>query len=78
MRGPFDDRLKWPFQGEITMKIMNQVGDHNHCKRTLSYSNAPDTAAGRVTFGERSGVWGFTTFIYYIHSAMMLQIRLST
>ena len=34
MQGPFDDSLKWPFRGEITIQIMNQImnqtGDHNH------------------------------------------------
>ena len=30
MQGPFDDYLKWPFRGEITIQIVNQVGDHDH------------------------------------------------
>ena len=30
MKGPFDDHLKWPFRGEITIQIVNQDGDHDH------------------------------------------------
>ena len=27
MQGPFDDHLKWPFRGVITIQIVNQAGD---------------------------------------------------
>ena len=56
MQGPFDDYLKWPFRGEITIQIVNQVGDHGHVEKIICI---PDTHAGRVSGKERaSRVWG--------------------
>ena len=59
MQGPFDDHLKWPFRGEITIQIVNQAGDHDHIENTIPYDDkTPDISAGRVTNRERSGGWG--------------------
>ena len=50
MKGPFDDHLKWPFRGEITIQIVNQDGDHDHVEKTIPYNDkTPDANAGRVT-----------------------------
>ena len=49
MRGPFDDHLKWPFRGEITIQIVNQAGDHDHVEKTIQYHDKlPDDVSGRV------------------------------
>ena len=54
MKGPFDDYLKWPFRGEITIQIVNQVGDHDHVEMIIPYTDkTPDDVAGRVTGKER-------------------------
>ena len=50
MKGPFDDHLKWPFRGEITIQIVNQDGDRHHVERTIPYNDeTPDECPGRVT-----------------------------
>ena len=55
MRGPFDDYLKWPFRGEITIQIVNQVGDHDHMEKIIHYTDrTPDDTAGRVTGKEKA------------------------
>ena len=60
MRGPYDDHLKWPFRGEITVQIVNQAGDHSHFKWTIRYNDkTPGTYAGRVTDKETAREWGF-------------------
>ena len=61
MQGPFDDYLKWPFRGEITIQIVNQVGDHDHVEKIIRYTDATsDDYAGRVTDKERADDgWGF-------------------
>ena len=47
MKDPFDDHLKWPFRGEITIQIVNQDGDHNHVEKTTPYTDeTADTYAG--------------------------------
>ena len=60
MRGPYDDHLKWPFRGEITVQIVNQAGDHSHVEKTIPYNNETrKVSAGRVVDMERGGGWGF-------------------
>ena len=55
MRGPFDDHLKWPFRGGITIQLVNHAGDHDYVEQTIPYNDVTsDRAAGRVTGSERA------------------------
>ena len=64
LRSPYDDHLKWPFRGEITIQIVNQAGDHSHVEKTIPYNDeTPDSSAGRVIKKEISGSWGFHNFL---------------
>ena len=64
MKGPFDDYLKWPFRGDITIQIVNQDGDHDHVEKTIPYNDdTPDDSAGRVTDEERAIGWGNSIFL---------------
>ena len=65
MRGEFDDQLKWPFQGRVTVAMLNQLKDNNHTTRTIPFTNTKDIKViGRVTDEERApGAWGYHTFI---------------
>ena len=66
MKGIFDDHLKWPFRGEITIQIVNQDGDHHHVEKTIPYDDkTPDDSAGRVTDKERARGWGHSQFIVH-------------
>ena len=66
MRGPYDDHLKWPFRGKITVQIVNQAGDHSHVEKTIPYNDeTPDDTAGRVVGKERGIGWGLHEFIAY-------------
>jgi len=49
MRGDFDNYISWPFQGDITVQLLNQLADSSHLSHTL-YSNP----IGRVLDGERA------------------------
>ena len=51
MQGKFDDHLRWPFSGNITVQLLNQVEDKMHSTHTISYSSA---GSSRVTTGERA------------------------
>ena len=55
MRGEYDDTLKWPFRGEIMLRLVNQRADdkHEHVKVTFDDS-ASDSVAGQVTEGKRA------------------------
>ena len=62
MKGKNDDNLPWPFTGEVTITLLNQLADEDHCTRTISLLQ--DDKAGRVVVGERSRTgYGFFEFI---------------
>ena len=68
MKGQFDDHLKWPFRGEITIQIVNQDGDHDHVEKTIPYNDeTPDDSAGRVTGKNWASGWGLCTFLAHAH-----------
>ena len=67
MRGEHDDKLTWPFRGDITIQLVNQNEDQDHVKKIVHFTDenvAADDISGRVTSGERAKIgWGFATFI---------------
>ena len=64
MKGEWDNYLKWPFRGDITIQLLNQIEGKGHEENTIPFTeNAPDTYAGRVTTGKRAKGWGWPQFI---------------
>ncbi len=62
MRGEFDNHLKWPFRGAVTITLLNQREDKNHHTHTVPFTDQTKYAA-RVTSGERAGGCGIPQFI---------------
>ncbi len=62
MKGENDDSLSWPFTGTVTIELLNQLEDDNHCKTTLTYL-AEAGVSQRVVDGERGRGWGYHDFI---------------
>ncbi|XP_011403160.2 PREDICTED: TNF receptor-associated factor 5-like [Amphimedon queenslandica] len=63
--GEYDDTLEWPFRGEVTVELLNQLGDRNHKKGIISFDEStPEKYRQRVR-EERSiaGGWGIAEFI---------------
>lgn len=78
MHGEFDSQLKWPFHGTVTIQLVNQLGNKKDHVVTYSYTDAtPDSSAGQVTDGGRSGGWGKPQFIHQceliVHEAMYVK-----
>ena len=64
MRGEFDDHLKWPFQDQVTVAMLNQLKDNNHTTKTIAFTDTKSTEIiGRVTDGERATGFGYRTFM---------------
>ena len=65
MRGEFDDQLKWPFQGHVTVAMLNQLEDNHHIIKTIRFTDTTDNEIiGKVTDEEMaSSGWGHHTFI---------------
>ncbi|XP_019859236.1 PREDICTED: uncharacterized protein LOC100634633 isoform X2 [Amphimedon queenslandica] len=71
MKGEYDDSLSFPFYGDITVQIINYLGDFNHAKRVISFnkSAAQYGASNRVhqETSESSAMaekgWGIAAFL---------------
>lgn len=65
MHGESDDDLRWPFLGEITIQLLNQLGDRNHATGTIRFTEfTPSTFSARM-YGDGHGTkgWGQQKFI---------------
>ena len=66
MRGEFDDQLQWPFQGDITIQLLNQRGEgEQDCEYTVYFDDqTPYDTAARVRDDETADDgWGCERFI---------------
>ena len=65
MRGEYDNHLKWPFRGDITIQVLNQERDEGHWERTVPFDDRTDDEyASRVVGQERAtSAWGYHEFI---------------
>ena len=59
MRGEFDDKLEWPFQGEVHVQLLNWEEGGENLKESYSRvipfdESAQECTAGRVVGGERA------------------------
>ena len=54
LNGKYDSMLKWPFTGNITFTLLNQLEDKSHLAKTLTFD---------ATHDARAGAWGFFCFI---------------
>ena len=65
MRGENDDQLEWPFRGQVTFELLNQLEDSAHVARTVPFDfQVSNEFNSRVVKGERSGQgWGFNRLL---------------
>uniref|UniRef100_A0A1X7T9C7 MATH domain-containing protein n=2 Tax=Amphimedon queenslandica TaxID=400682 RepID=A0A1X7T9C7_AMPQE len=63
--GEYDDTLEWPFYGDVTLELLNQLEDRNHRKGVIRYNEStPGPGKERVIRGEVSKHgWGYSKFI---------------
>ncbi len=60
MSGENDQHLSWPFQGEVSVQLINHIAEHGHIERTVSFSG---TDAGKLIGRECSYIGqGFNWF----------------
>ena len=49
MQGDFDSNLKWPFQGDIIVQLLDQTGQEDDQEKTVRFTkNTAESTAGRV------------------------------
>lgn len=67
MKGEHDEHLRWPFRGDIHVRIQNQLGDHTHFVKIISYDETTaENKCGRVLTGDKNYLHGFSQFISYV------------
>ena len=70
MKGEYDDSLKWPFLGDITIQLLNQIEDDDRHHVDTLHVTAEDDLSKRVLEGERgAGGNGFTDFVPHYNLA---------
>lgn len=54
MKGEYDDKLSWPFCGNVVVQMMNQNPGCHHREITVRFDNDPTSSLGRekVTSGD--------------------------
>ena len=57
MKGKNDDNLSWPFAGEVTITLLNQLADRNHYTRTCSFLQ--DSSIGRRVVNDEIAATGY-------------------
>ena len=62
VQGRNDDSLPWPFTGEVTITLLNQLEDENHHTRTISFPQY-NVASMRVVDDDRGSAIGHSKFI---------------
>ena len=64
LQGEYDDQLKWPFRGAITIQLLNQSRDEGHREKIARYDDTVgDVYAGRVMGPRRADGKGHSKFI---------------
>ena len=61
MRGEFDNHLKLPFRGHVTVSLLNWLEVNKHTTRTITFTNNKSTS--EATDEEQAGGRGYSTFI---------------
>ena len=63
MRGRNDDNLPWPFTGEVTIALLNQLEDKNHHTYTVTFLHSNDLSKRVVNSDRASTGYGMPEFI---------------
>ena len=64
MSGEYDDILEWPFQGDVTIEVLNQLEDKNHHKHITRFDESKPQECKERVVGKQYGTgWGCPRFI---------------
>ena len=70
MRGMFDDDLKWPFQDDVTIELVNQLNPTSNLVREIRFSRTSDPEiVSKVTSRDRAAS-GFGWYKFIAHSEL--------
>ena len=68
VHGEYDDKLRFPFKGTVTVQLVNWLEDRNHIEKMIPFTDDhPGNKVGvfkRMTAGRSEG-YGFHNFVYH-------------
>ncbi len=67
LKGRYDSKVKWPFLGDVTVTLLNQLQDHRHHSLTVKFT---DTLMARV--GSR---YGFSKYISHLNGTVATTVK---
>jgi TNF receptor-associated factor 4 len=68
VKGEYDDKLKWPFRGTITVQLLNQANDRDHREHIITYDKSNSYYGRKVVTEEKSK--GFGVFEAMSHETL--------
>ena len=68
MKGRNDDNLSWPFTGEVTITLLNQLANRNHYPRTTSFLQ--DSGIGRRVVNDEIAATGYGWHKFISHNQL--------
>ena len=64
MKGENDQNQQWPFEGDISIQMLNWRDDSQHKEAIISFNDSADMKCrSKVIEGERGVAWGKVKFI---------------
>ena len=75
MKGRNDDNLPWPFTGEVTITLLNQLEDKNHYRRSVSFP--PDYEASRRVVRSERAPTGYRLAKFISHNRLNFDAALN-
>ena len=77
MKGPYDDDLLWPFQGAVTIQLLNQLEDSNHHAHTIDFiETTHPTVINKVISGKKADI-GWGTHIFLPHTRLNFNSKIN-
>ncbi len=70
MKGEFDNLLKWPFHGIISIRLLDQDGHKDHKTDSIVYDGTVKDNCSRVMEGDMDPGWGWGKAEFIAHSQL--------
>ncbi len=68
MKGVFDDYLRWPFRGSVTVALLDQLNDTDHKVETITFDKGTSIKASGRVIGRDINEKGLVMYEFFDHS----------
>ena len=75
LKGEYDDKLKWPFNANISVQLLNWSGDNSHKKKSIPHHTAQFEYRTRVTGDRAPGGMGYQFISHFVLESISSDTR---